>query len=515
MLLADLVETYQRLSQTRSRKAKAAALADKLRRLGADELEIGACYLSGELPQGRIGLGPAVVGGTTVPPAAAASLRLVDVDRRFSEIGQVSGAGAQNARREAFAALLAAATADEQLYLRRLVLGELRQGALEGLLIDAIANASGLPSGDVRRAAMLSGNLAEVAVAALRDGAGGLAAFRLTLFRPLQAMLAQPAESATEAVDQLGEAAFEYKLDGARIQVHRDADQVRVYTRQLHEVTDRVPDIVDAVRALPVRRLVLDGEAIALDPDGRPRPFQETMQQFGRRRAANPTAGRTPLTAYFFDCLLFDDDELIDRPGRERDRALRESLPSDLCIERTVTADARQANSFLHAAIAAGHEGVMAKSLTAPYQAGNRGADWLKIKPTHSLDLVVLAAEWGSGRRSGKLSNLHLGARDPVNNGFVMLGKTFKGLTDRTLAWQTEALLAREIGREGNVVHVRPELVVEIAFNELQRSPHYPAGLALRFARVKRYRTDKAAGDADTLETVRQLHQQGFAQPAA
>jgi DNA ligase-1 len=515
MLLADIVNTHQRLSQTRSRKAKAAALADVLQRLGRDERRIGAAYLSGELPQGRIGLGPAMVGRVDVPPAVASRLDLTEVDRRFSAIGKISGAGAQAARQNALAGLYAEATADEQRYLGRLVLGELRQGALEGLMIDAIAKASGLPLDAVRRATMLSGDLATVAVAALNDGAAALAAFRMTLFQPLQAMLAQPADSATEAVGRLGEAALEYKLDGARIQVHRDGERVRVYTRQLHEVTDRVPEIVDAVLGLPCRRIMLDGEAIALNADGRPRPFQETMRRFGRRRAVNAAHVDTPLSACFFDCLLIDDDELIDRAGAERDRALRGLLPRDLCVARTVTDDAQAAGAFLQQAIVAGHEGIMAKSLSAPYQAGNRGADWLKIKPTHSLDLVVLAAEWGSGRRTGRLSNLHLGARDPATNGFVMLGKTFKGLTDQLLAWQTEALLAREIGREGHVVHVRPELVVEIAFNELQRSPHYPAGLALRFARVKRYRPDKAAGDADTIDTIRQLHRQGFARPAA
>jgi DNA ligase-1 len=327
--------------------------------------------------------------------------------------------------------------------------------------------------------------------------------------------LAQPASGADDALRRLGEAALEFKLDGARIQVHRVDGEVRVYTRQLHEVTERVPEIVDAVRALPCRRLLLDGEAIALDGDGRPLPFQVTMQRIGRRRDIDEVRRRIPLTARFFDCLLVDDDELIDADGARRDDALRSLLPGDLCVERLVTSDPDSATAFLHRAIAAGHEGIMAKSLTAPYQAGNRGTEWLKIKPTHTLDLVVLAAEWGSGRRAGTLSNLHLGARADGDQGFVMLGKTFKGLTDRILAWQTKALLEREVARDGNVVHVRPELVVEVAFNELQRSPQYPAGLALRFARIKRYRDDKSATQADSMATVRRIYQQGFAAPTA
>jgi len=515
MQLAEIVRTHAALSATRSRKAKAQHLARCLGLLAVAEVRIGVSYLSGELPQGRIGLGPALISGTQVPAAPAAALSILDVDRAFDRLAAIGGTGAKAARTQQLAALLGRATGEEQEFLQKLLLGELRQGALEGLMIESMALATGIPTGEIRRAVMLTGDAATVAETALRDGRAGLAAIRMTLFRPLQAMLAQPAADTDDVLHRLGEAAFEFKLDGARIQVHREDDQVRVYTRQLHEVSARVPEIVDAVLALPCRRLLLDGEALAFDSEQRPLPFQVTMQRFGRRQDIDEVRRRIPLSARFFDCLLVDDDELLDAPGWHRDAALRSLLPAELCVERLVTSAEDTATAFLRRAIASGHEGLMAKSLTAAYHAGNRGTEWLKIKPTHTLDLVVLAAEWGSGRRAGRLSNLHLGARDDGDRGFVMLGKTFKGLTDRVLAWQTRALLDREVARDGNLVHVRPELVVEIAFNELQRSPRYPAGLALRFARVKRYRDDKTADQADTMTTVRQIYEQGFATPNA
>jgi DNA ligase-1 len=513
--LATIVATHSALSATRSRKAKVALLADCLSRLTRHEVGTGVAYLGGELPQGRIGLGPALLDALEVPAASTSTLRLEDIDTSFSRIAGISGAGAKQARLSELAALFAAATADEQRYLRALLLGALRQGALEALLVEALALSTRLPVVDVRRAVMLSGNIGTVAERARLEGATGLASFRLTLFQPVQAMLAQPADNTTDAISLLGAAALEFKLDGARIQVHRDGDEVHIYTRQLHEVTDRAPEIVEAVRALPCDRVILDGEAIAFDSNSRPLPFQTTMQRFGRREADDLTRQRIPLSARFFDMLLLDGEELLDSTAAGRDRAMRSVLPHEICVEREVTSHAEEADRFLRRAIAAGHEGIMAKSLDASYRAGNRGADWLKIKPVHTLDLVILAAEWGSGRRSGRLSNLHLGARNDQEGGFIMLGKTFKGLTDQLLKWQTQALLEREIGREDNIVHVRPELVVEIAFNELQRSSQYPAGLALRFARVKRYRTDKSANQADTLSTVQQVFQQGFAAPAA
>lgn len=511
MQLADIVETHAQLAATRSRKAKTSGLAACLEQLDGDDVAIGVSYLCGELPQGRIGLGPAAVDKILVQPAARTSLTLAHTDRSFSDLAAVSGSGSQTARSERLAALFARATYEEQAFLRKLILGELRQGALEGLMTEAVAQAGKLPVAAVRKAVMLRGAIAPVAERALLDGVTGLATFRFELFRPVQAMLAQPADSATDALAVLGECALEYKLDGARVQVHRDGDAVRVFTRQLHDVTARVPEIVAAVSALPVEQLVLDGEAVALASDGRPLPFQATMQRFGRRTATDEARRERPLTAQFFDCIYVDGEDLLNAPGRQRDAVLADILPADRRTQRCVTAAPATAEAFLARAIRAGHEGIMAKSLDATYQAGNRGADWLKIKPTHTLDLVILAAEWGSGRRTGKLSNLHLGARDAANGTFVMLGKTFKGLTDSMLAWQTDALLAREIGREGNTVHVRPEVVVEVAFNELQRSSQYPGGLALRFARVKRYREDKNACDADTIETVRGIFAHGLA----
>ena len=506
MLLFELVSAHQRLSTTRSRRKKLAELARCLERLTESETGVGVRYLSGELPQGRIGLGPAVLRRIDVSAAPTPTLTLDTTDGAFSRIAGTRGPGSQEARQRELAGLFRQATGEEQDFLRKLILGELRQGALDGLMAE-----TRLPAAQVRRAVMLSGAIAPVAEAVLRRGAEGLAAFRLELFRPLQAMLAQPTDGPADAITRFGETAFEYKLDGARVQVHRDGDRVEVYTRQLHRVTDRVPEIVEAVRRLPVTQLVLDGEALAFAPDGRPYPFQVTMQRFGRRTAVDDRKATLPLSVRFFDCLYLNGDDLLEEPGQRRDEALRSLLPPALCVEREVTGDLDAADAFLHHALSAGHEGIMAKSLSAPYQAGNRGSDWLKIKPVHTLDLVVLAAEWGSGRRAGRLSNLHLGARDPATGHFVMLGKTFKGLTDQMLDWQTEALLAREIGRDGHTVHVRPELVVEVAFNELQRSTQYPGGLALRFARVKRYRHDKGPTEADSIATVREIHRHGFA----
>ncbi len=510
MDLTTLARTSAALAETRSRLKKTAILADCLRRLAPDEARAGVCYLMGVLPQGRIGIGPAVLGALAVAPAAEPRLGLGDVQASFVQAAALRGSGVQRRRLELLRGLFGRATAEEQGFLMRLLLGELRQGALEGVMADAIARAAGLDAAAVRRAAMLSGDLAEVAAQALAGGGAGLAAFALELFRPLRPMLAQPAEDIDEVFAGSEPAALEYKLDGARVQVHRDGPAVRVYTRQLHEVTGRVPEVVEAALALPVERVVLDGEAIALDPEGRPRPFQVTMQRFGRRLDVDRQRQQIPLSVSFFDCLHRDGDDLIDRPGGERIDVLEELLPPALAVARLLTDRREDAAAFLRQALDAGHEGIMAKSLSAAYQAGSRGADWLKIKPAHTLDLVVLAAEWGSGRRSGRLSNLHLGARDPDTGGFVMLGKTFKGLSDAMLEWQTGALLARETGREGHVVHVRPELVVEVAFNELQRSRQYPAGLALRFARVKRYRHDKTAAEVDTIETVRRIHEAGF-----
>jgi len=327
--------------------------------------------------------------------------------------------------------------------------------------------------------------------------------------RPLKPMLAQTADDVSDALRELGSVALEFKLDGARVQVHKAGDEVRVFTRRLNEVTGAVPELVENARALPVREVILDGETLAIGPDGRPLPFQVTMRRFGRRLDVVEMRRRLPLSALFFDCLYLEGQDLTDAPARERFAALASAVTRSGLVTRLVTEDPDQAEAFFVTAVERGHEGLMAKSLDAPYEAGSRGSSWLKVKPAHTLDLVVLAAEWGSGRRQGWLSNLHLGARDPASGGFAMLGKTFKGMTDVMLDWQTQHLLSLELSRDGHAVQVRPELVVEVAFNDVQASPQYPAGLALRFARVKRYRPDKGPEQADTIETVRAIHGQG------
>jgi DNA ligase-1 len=388
-----------------------------------------------------------------------------------------------------------------------LLAGELRQGALAGVMADAIAAAAELPGGEVRRASMYAKNLGEVARAALAGGSAALGGFRLELFSPVAPMLAQTAADVGEALRELhGTAAFEWKMDGARIQVHKRGEEVRIYTRGLNEVSAAVPEIAALARTFPAHTLVLDGEAIALDDGGRPRPFQVTMRRFGRKLEVERLRATLPISAFFFDCLRLGEQSIADRPTRERFETLAQAVPAPLLMPRLVTSSEPAAAAFYDAAIGAGHEGLMAKSLEAPYEAGNRGASWLKIKRAHTLDLVVLAAEWGHGRRTGKLSNLHLGAFEPATGEYVMLGKTFKGLTDAVLEWQTKELLEREIHRDAWTVYVRPELVVEIAFSDLQSSPRYPGGLALRLARVKRYRDDKRAADADTMESVRAIH---------
>jgi DNA ligase-1 len=505
MRLADLVTTSRRVAETRSRLEKTAALGDLLRRLASEEIDVAVAFLSGHLRQGRIGLGGAAL-RSAMPETAAAepSLTLVEVDAAFARIASTTGSGSTAERGRLLAGLLARATREEQDFLVRLVFGELRQGALAGLMAEALAAAAEVPADEVRRALMLAGELTGVARAVLTEGRPGLARFHLQLFRPLQPMLAQPAGDVSEALDRLGEAALELKLDGARVQVHKAGDEVRVYSRRGNEVTQAVPELVETVQALPARQLLLDGETIALRPDGSPYPFQVTMRRFGRKLDVDRLRGDLPLTPFFFDILHLDGQDLIDRPAGERFAALGEAVPG-LAVPRLVTASAEEADAFFEEALTRGHEGIMAKDLDSPYEAGRRGYSWLKIKPAHTLDLVILAAEWGHGRRQGWLSNLHLGARDPDNGGFVMLGKTFKGLTDEMLAWQTKKLQELALGTDSWTVYVRPELVVEIAFSDIQESPQYPGGMALRFARVKRYREDKTAAEADTIEAVRRI----------
>jgi len=503
--LAAIVEASQRVAETRSRLAKRDTIASCLRSAIGDEIEIAVAYLSGETRQGRIGIGYATLAALRGAHAAQPALTLLDVDSTLGGIAATTGKGSAGARNEQLRALFQRATEAEQDFLVRLLVGELRQGALEGVMIDAIAAAADTPVADVRRAAMFAGDLSVVARVALTESTEALGRFAVALHRPVQPMLAQPAEDIADAMARLGTAALEWKVDGARVQVHKMGERIEVYTRNLNKVTASVPEIVEALQALPAQELILDGEAVARDAGGAPLPFQVTMRRFGRKLDVARMRAELPLSVYFFDCLQRDGTPLVDSPARERFDALAAALPAPLVIPRLITADVAAAEDFYADALARGHEGVMAKALDAPYEAGSRGASWLKVKRTHTLDLVVLAAEWGHGRRRGRLSNLHLGARDAAG-GWVMLGKTFKGMTDALLEWQTGELLARESSRDAYTIHVRPELVVEIAFNDLQESPQYPGGLALRFARVKGYRPDKRAEDADTIETVRALY---------
>jgi DNA ligase 1 len=502
----SLVDVSGRIAASSARLAKVREVALFLASLPADEIETATHYLSGAIPQGRIGIGYSLIQSAPHSPAAAATLSILDIDRTLTAIDDTRGTGSAPLRAHALRELFARATAPEQRFLLQLLVGELRQGALSGIMIDAIAAAAHLPVGQVRRAAMYSKSLGMVARVALLEGAAGLGKFQLEVFSPISPMLAQTAADVVEALNALHDVAFEWKMDGARIQVHKADDEVRIYTRNLHDITSSVPEIVDVVRAFPARALVLDGEAIAFDPAGRPHPFQITMRRFGRRLNISELREHLPIGAFFFDCLLVNDERMSERSTSERFEALAKVVPPEYRIPRLVTSSEAQAQAFYQAAIAAGHEGLMAKSLGASYQAGNRGADWLKIKRVHTLDLIVLAAEWGHGRRIGKLSNLHVGALDASTGEYVMLGKTFKGLTDAMLEWQTKEFLERETRRDRGTVYVRPELVVEIAFSDLQASIRYPGGLALRLARVKRYRTDKRPEEADTMATVRKVY---------
>jgi DNA ligase-1 len=506
-LLASLVATSQRVRATRARLAKVRELAALLKSLAPAEISLATHYLSGELPQGRIGLGYATLAAAAAQaPAPAEILSVAELDERLGTLLGMRGAGSAARRDEALRQLFARASAAEQQFLLQLLTGELRQGALEGIMVEAIGAAAQLPVAQVRRAAMYGGDLGAVARAALLSGAAALEQFQLQLFAPVAPMLAQTATDVGAALRELaGEVAFEWKMDGARIQLHKKGSEVRIYTRALNEVTQAVPEIVELARTLPAAVLILDGEAIALDSQGRPRPFQVTMRRFGRKLGVAQLRSELPLRAFFFDCLRSEEHTLTDRPTHERFAALTQAVPESARIPRLITSAEAEARAFYAGALAAGHEGVMAKALQAPYEAGNRGASWLKIKRVHTLDLVVLAAEWGHGRRSGKLSNLHLGALEPLTGAYVMLGKTFKGLTDAMLAWQTQEFLAREMRRDHGTVYVRPELVVEIAFSDLQASSRYPGGMALRLARVKRYRTDKRPTEADTMDSVRRL----------
>ncbi len=485
MLLSALVSTSNQVAATSGRLTKINLLADLLKQAGPDEIELAIAYLSGTIRQAKIGVGWATLQKAKTQVGTSASLQLRDVDETLEKIATTSGKGSAREKQRLLGKLFSRATAEEQDFLFRLLTGALRQGALEGIMVEALAKARELPASDVRRAMMLAGNLGAVAK-------GDLKSFAIELFRPIKPMLSKTATDVDDALAELGLASFEYKLDGIRIQVHKKGDQVRIYSRTLNDITGELPTVVDISRILDMNEVVLDGEAIVMTSGGRPLRFQETMKGLG---SAVP---------FFFDILYIDGTSLLDQPYSARTKLLPEAhRPPHM-----ITADANAAKSFFDAAIAAGQEGLMAKGLESTYEAGRRGGAWFKIKQANTLDLVVLAAEWGHGRRHGWLSNLHLGARDP-NGAFVMLGKTFKGMTDELLEWQTKRLQEIEVRREGDIVYVRPELVVEIAFNGLQDSPHYPGGLALRFARVIRYRDDKKPEDADTIETVRKLHREG------
>jgi len=504
MKLAELVEVSASVAATSGRLEKISKLAGLLSRLSPEEVPIAVGFLIGWPRQGKVGVGWSTISAAKGSPASSPSLELTDVDRVLSALTKVRGKNSGAERARVLGELFSRATEEEQTFLGGLLVGEVRQGALEGVMLEAVAKASGMQPGLIRRAAMMAGDLATVARAALGpDREIELAQYQLEVFRPVQPMLADSASNIEEAFGEGGPFSVEWKLDGARIQVHRRDDKVAVYTRSLNEVTDAVPEVVAAVKQLRGREVILDGEVISLAPDGRPLSFQDTMRRFGRRINVEKLRDELPLTPFFFDVLLHDGESLIDHPLSQRIERLAEISGNQFRVPRIVTASIEEGQTFQADALARGHEGVMVKSVSAPYAAGRRGSAWNKVKTARTLDLVVLAIEWGSGRRQGWLSNIHLGARDPATGGFVMLGKTFKGMTDEMLEWQTKEFLAREVSREGHIVHVRPEVVVEIAFNEVQKSPHYPGGVALRFARVKGYRPDKTPSEADTIDTVR------------
>ncbi|WP_292763181.1 ATP-dependent DNA ligase [Microbacterium sp. UBA3486] len=504
MMLSEVVTTTEEVSATASRLTKVDALARLLARSAPDEIATLVGLLLASPRQGRLGVGWRGLTAIEVTHADVPALTVGDVDASLDALAAASGSGSTATRTGILVELASRATEAEWDFLVRAMLGELRTGALSGVLLDSIARAADRPLALVRRAAMLSGDLGETARVALADDADALEAIGLQVGRPVLPMLAATAPTPSAALEITGEASVEYKLDGARIQVHRHGDEVGVYTRSLADVTHRVPELVEIVRALAVTDVILDGETLSLDEDGGPRPFQETMSRFGA-----DVSRELVLRPWFFDVLHVDGRDLIDEPLSVRLAEL-ERVAGDWRMPGIVTDDAEAAERLSREALAAGHEGVVVKAIDAPYAAGRRGKSWVKVKPVLTFDLVVLGAEWGSGRRRGWLSNLHLGARDPKGEfgepgGFVMVGKTFKGLTDELLRWQTVEFPEHESHRTASTVFLRPELVVEIAIDGVQRSPRYPGGIALRFARVKGYRTDKSVVEADTIQTLRSL----------
>lgn len=508
MRLARLAGAHVALKSTASRKKKQAHLVEVISELNGTDIEIGVAYLCGEIRQPKLGVGYATLAATDVPAAKESTLSLAQVDQTLEQIALVSGKGSKAAKLSLLQSLLSLCTTEEQDYLRGLIVSELRQGALESLVVEGVAEAAGVPVERVRRAAMFSGSLRLVAEAALKCGPQGLAPFGIELFRPIQAMLAQPSAEGIEGASRIEGAFWEYKIDGARVQIHRQGDRVEVYSRKLNVVTTRVPELVEFALGLPCHEVVLDAEAVALRSDGSPEPFQVTMSRFSRQKETVDGPSELPLVVRVFDVLLLDGVEKVDEPLSSRRAELEKLLDPSALVISSRPKNMEEGQAFFEQALLDGHEGVMVKAADSLYQAGKRGGDWLKIKQVHTLDLVVTGAEWGSGRRKGKLSNLHLAARSKGPEEFVMLSKTFKGMTDAILEWQTKELLKLKTAQQGHIVYVRPELVVEVAFDGVLESSLYPAGLALRFARLRSYRLDKSPQQADTVEQVRQIFEQ-------
>ncbi len=502
MLLHELVDTSVQVSSTRRRSEKVALLADLFSDMAVAEIPVVVGALSGEPRQGKIGIGYRTVAGIHTPSVAQPELSVLDIDAAFEQISATGGSGSQADRVGILESLLGRCTEAEQGFVKRLLTGGIRQGALVGVMTDAVARAAGVAAGEVRRAFMMWPDLGRVAEIAMTGGRDGLAGVGLEVMRPIAPMLAKTAKSAAAAIESEGLSSVEWKLDGVRIQVHRSGSRVRIFTRNLNDVTDRLVDVVNIVCNLAADQLVLDGEVMTLTADGKPRPFVETMSRVGTEEPSAKSSGAVP---FFFDVLHEGGRDLVDFPLSDRYTVLDRVVPTEYRIPRVTTDDPIRAEAVLADARAQGHEGIMVKRVDSTYEAGRRGATWLKVKPAHTLDLVVLAVEWGSGRRTGWLSNIHLGARDPTTGDFVMLGKTFKGMTDEMLEWQTERFLELETHRDEYVVYVRPEQVVEVAFDGIQASTRYPGGMALRFARVKGYREDKNAEEADTIDAVRSV----------
>jgi DNA ligase-1 len=494
------------VGSTSKKKEKASLLAHLIQQAKGKEIALAVNYLSGQLPQGRLG-----IGWVTIQEALKdlseqfRPLTLIEMDHLFEGIFREKGAGSLERKGRLLHDLFSYTSQVEREFLIRLMMGEIRQGALEGLGLEAIAQASSIPMDRLRQGLMFSGDLGKVAQVALEEGITGLSRLQPELFHPVSPMLANPARGEAEALERLGEAGFEFKIDGARIQIHREGQKLRIFTRNLKDVTESVPEIVELAKEFQFENAIFEGEVFALRGDGKPLPFQTTMRRFGRIQDVGKMRREIPLTSYFFDLLYMDGEPLIHHPYQERFKFLSERIPQKYRIPQIITGDEKKAQDFLRRSLESGHEGLMAKGLDSPYMAGHRGYYWLKIKPVQTLDLVILAAEWGHGRRKGWLSNLHLGARDSESGNFIMLGKTFKGMTDEMLHWQTEKLLKLEVSRDEWTVYVKPELVAEVAFNDLQESPRYPGGLALRFARVKSYREGKSPTEADPIQKVWQI----------